>query len=131
VLVGSTAAVSGFQTIIDSGTTIIYGPPAAVKTLYSKIPGSAVYDSTNGYYSYPCNTPPTVSFNWGGKNWAISAANFNLGQTTSGSSQCIGAIAGQDLGLGTNVWLLGDSFMKNVYSAFSFDQNAVGFASLK
>jgi cathepsin D len=43
----------------------------------------------------------------------------------------VGAIAGQDIGLGSNVWLLGDSFLKNVYSAFSFDKNAVGFASLK
>ena len=56
--------------------------------------------------------------------------SFNLGQTTSGSSQCVGALAGQGLGLGSNVWLLGDSFMKNVYTAFSFDDNAVGFATL-
>ena len=35
-----------------------------------------------------------------------------------------------DLGLGSNVWLLGDSFMKNVYTAFSFDKNSVGFAKL-
>ncbi|OSD07013.1 acid protease [Trametes coccinea BRFM310] len=128
--VGSTAAVSNFETIIDSGTTIMYGPPSAVKAFYSHVSGSKVYDSANGYYSYPCNSPPSVSFSWGGKKWAISAANFNLGQTSSGSSQCVGALAGQDLGLGNNVWLLGDSFMKNVYTAFSFDDDAVGFATL-
>lgn len=74
--------------------------------------------------------------------------SFNLGEV--GSGQCVGALAGQDIGLGANVWLLGDrcffrlasihiweglttshSFMKNVYTAFSFDQNAVGFAALK
>ncbi|OBZ70908.1 Aspartic protease [Grifola frondosa] len=128
--VGSTSAVSNFETIIDSGTTIMYGPPSAIKTLYSKVPGSAVYDSANGYYSFPCTSVPSVSFSWGGQNWAISAANFNLGETSSGSGQCVGALAGQDLGLGNNVWLLGDSFMKNVYTAFSFDQDAVGFAAL-
>jgi cathepsin D len=57
-------------------------------------------------------------------------SSFNLGATEDGSSDCVGALAGQDLGLGDNVWLLGDSFMKNVYSVFSFDQNAVGFADL-
>ncbi|KAJ2968031.1 hypothetical protein NUW54_g13335 [Trametes sanguinea] len=128
--VGSKAAVSNFETIIDSGTTIMYGPPSAVKAFYQSVSGSKVYDSENGYYSYPCNSPPSVSFSWGGKKWAISADNFNLGQTSTGSSQCVGALAGQDLGLGSNVWLLGDSFMKNVYTAFSFDNNAVGFASL-
>ncbi|KDQ54107.1 hypothetical protein JAAARDRAFT_209569 [Jaapia argillacea MUCL 33604] len=129
-LVNGATAVSGFETVIDSGTTIMYGPPSAVQTFYSKVPGSALYDSTNGYYSYPCSSPPTVAFSWGGKSWTVSSANFNLGQTSSGSSQCVGALAGQDLGLGSNVWLLGDSFMKNVYTVFSFAQNAVGFATL-
>ncbi|OCH86504.1 acid protease [Obba rivulosa] len=129
-LVDMTVANSGFSTIIDSGTTIMYGPPSAVKTFYAKVPGSAVYDSNAGYYSYPCNALPTISFNWGGKNWVISSANFNLGMTSAGSNRCIGALAGQDLGLGNNVWLLGDSFMKNQYTVFSFAQNAVGFASL-
>ncbi|KAI0335089.1 acid protease [Cubamyces sp. BRFM 1775] len=128
--VGSKAVVSGFETIIDSGTTIMYGPPSAVRTFYKSVSGSAVYDSENGYYSFPCNSPPTVSFSWGGKQWQISAANFNLGETSSGSGKCVGALAGQDIGLGNNVWLLGDSFMKNVYTAFSFDDDAVGFAQL-
>ena len=77
----------------------------------------------------------------------VVVCSFSLGETESGSGQCVGAIAGQDLGLGDNVWLLGDryalfptqffplltepqSFMKNVYSVFSFEQNAVGFAAL-
>ena len=37
--------------------------------------------------------------------------SFNLGQTTSDSSQCVGALAAQDLGLGTGVWLLGDRYL--------------------
>ncbi|KIP04061.1 hypothetical protein PHLGIDRAFT_76564 [Phlebiopsis gigantea 11061_1 CR5-6] len=128
-VVGSKKPNTGIDTIIDSGTTIIYGPPSAVKTFYASISGSAVYDSDNGYYSYPCDSLPTVGFTWGGKTWKISSANFNLGEADS-SSTCVGAIAGQDLGLGDDVWLLGDSFMKNVYTAFSVDDSAVGFATL-
>ncbi|KAH9929580.1 acid protease [Epithele typhae] len=129
--VGSKAAVSGFETIIDSGTTIMYGPPSAVKTFYKAISGSGVYDSSEGYYYYPCDSPPTVSFAWGsGKKWEITEENFSLGETESGSGKCVGALAGQDLGLGSSVWLLGDSFMKNVYTAFSTDNEAVGFAAL-
>ena len=72
--VGSTAAVSNFETIIDSGTTIMYGPPSAVETFYSMIPGSGVYDSSEGYYYYPCNSLPTVSFTWdGGKKWEVTS----------------------------------------------------------
>jgi cathepsin D len=60
----------------------------------------------------------------------ISAANINLGMTDDGSSLCVGALAGVDLGLGDDVWLLGDSFMKNVYTVFDLDQEAIGFATL-
>lgn len=73
-LIGSTTVVSGFKTIIDSGTTIMYGPPAAVKTFYSKISGSAVFDPENGFYSFPCSSVPPAAFSWGGKSWAVSAA---------------------------------------------------------
>ncbi|KAJ6554591.1 acid protease [Mycena capillaripes] len=129
VKVGPSAAVSNFETIIDSGTTIMYGPPAAVQAVYAKVPGSALFDSVNGFYSFPCNAPPQISFNWGGRDWTISSANINLGLTADGSSLCVGALAGQDIGLG-NTWLLGDSFMKNVYTVFDVEQKAVGFASL-
>ncbi|EKM60386.1 uncharacterized protein PHACADRAFT_203598 [Phanerochaete carnosa HHB-10118-sp] len=128
-VVGSKNPNTDFETVIDSGTTIMYGPPSAVKTFYAAVSGSRLYDSEEGYYSYPCNSPLTVGFNWGGKTWDVTSANFNLGRTHQGSSQCVGALAGQDIGLGS-VWLLGDSFMKNVYTVFSFDQNAVGFAAL-
>ncbi|EKM60424.1 uncharacterized protein PHACADRAFT_132970 [Phanerochaete carnosa HHB-10118-sp] len=129
-VVGSTSPNTNLETIIDSGTTIMYGPPSAIKTFYAAVSGSEVVNATEGFYSYPCNSPPAVGFSWGNKTWQISSDNFNLGQVNNGSSQCVGALAGQDLGLGSNVWLLGDSFMKNVYTAFSFDKNAVGFASL-
>ena len=75
-IAGTKTAVSGFQTIIDSGTTIMYGPPSAVKTFYAAIPGSKVYDSSEGYYSYPCNSLPTVGFSWGGKTWEVSSDKY-------------------------------------------------------
>jgi len=130
VAVASSTAVSDFQTIIDSGTTLAYGPPAAVKKVFAKVKGSKLFDSTNGFYSYPCATPPNISFSWDGQDWAISAENLNLGTTEQGSSDCVASLAAQDLGLGTDVWLLGDAFMKNVYTVFDMDQEAVGFAQL-
>ena len=98
------------ETIIDSGTTLIYGPPDQVKTLYANIPGSKEYDDEEGFYTVPCKSVPNnVGFNWGGKSWTISAANFNLGEDeNSDGTQCVGAIVGQDLGLGDDVWLVGD-----------------------
>ena len=60
------------ETIIDSGTTIIYGTSDQVRDFYNKIPGSLVYGDGNGFYSYPCNSNPVLSFNWGGESWEVS-----------------------------------------------------------
>lgn len=62
----------------------------------------------------------------------ITPCSFNLGETYKGSGLCTGAlvVAENSLGLGNNTWLLGDSFMKGIYTTFSFDHNAVGFATL-
>jgi len=128
--VNSAVALSGFETIIDTGTSIMYAPTDAAKTFYSMVPGAALFDSTNGFYSFPCASVPKVAFNWGGSDWEVTSANFNLGLTAESSSDCVGALVGADLGLGSDVWLLGDSFMKNVYTAFDFAQPAVGFAAL-
>jgi len=76
ILVDGVSAVSGFQTIIDSGTTIVYGPPSAVEKVYAMVPGSELFDSTNGYFSFPCNSVPNIAFNWGGQDWAISSAKW-------------------------------------------------------
>ena len=108
----------------------MYGPPSHVAAVYHAV-GGRLFDQQNGLYSFPCKYPPSISFNWGGNDWTISADNINLGTTKAGSDQCVGALAAQDLGLGDGVWLLGDAFMKNVYTAFSFDRSAVGFARLK
>ncbi|KAI0324335.1 acid protease [Cubamyces sp. BRFM 1775] len=126
---GKTAA-SNFDTVIDSGSTIMTAPPDAADAFWRQVKGSQVYDEEQGLYSFPCNSVPEVAFSWGGKSWTVSADDFNLGETEQGSSQCVGALSGGNLGLGDSTWLLGDTFMKNVYTVFSVDDNSVGFAEL-
>ncbi|KAI0675130.1 acid protease [Trametes maxima] len=129
ILIDSQTVVSGFTTVIDSGTSFIYGLPNEVAVFYEAIPGSQLYDPALGIYTFPCaSIPSNIAFNWGGKSWTLSAENFNLGAGTS-ATECVGAILGKDMGVGG--WVVGDSFMKNVYTAFSLDSNSVGFATLK
>jgi cathepsin D len=69
--VGDFDAGSGFETIIDSGTTLMYGPPYDVQMFYSKVPGSELCDE-NGFYYVPCDFSQPISFSWGGKKWPIA-----------------------------------------------------------
>ena len=73
---GKSAPLSPFKTIIDSGTSIMYGPQAEVEKVYAQVPGSqALTGALQGSYSFPCNNAPKISFKWGsGKAWTISEA---------------------------------------------------------
>lgn len=106
---GQPALSDAFDTIIDSGSTIVTAPQAAADAFWQNVQGASLFDQSQGLYSYPCSSPPQVSFNWGGQDWQISADALSLGETQQGSGLCVGAISGGNLGLGDNVWLLGDT----------------------
>ena len=55
-VVGSKTANSNFETIIDSGTTIMYGPPSAVKAFYAAIRD---YSDLASQYAMSCRVGQT------------------------------------------------------------------------
>ncbi|KAM0753709.1 acid protease [Meredithblackwellia eburnea MCA 4105] len=135
-IVDSTAQVSSkkvsalgtFSAIIDTGTSVIVAPTASAAAFWAAVPNSAVYGS--GYYTYECNSPPKLSFTFGGNSqqWTMSSDSLNLGKVSAGSSRCVGSIVGADIGVAA--WVMGDTFLENVYSTFDFSTNAVGFSTL-
>ncbi|KAF9225068.1 acid protease, partial [Gyrodon lividus] len=113
--------------VIDSGTELILGLPTDVATLYQAIGGtdaSSTYRS--GYYTFPCNNVPKVNFTLDGTSFGISTAKFNLGATSYGSPNCVGAIVAA--GGVISSWVIGHAFLTNVYTAFDVGNMRVGFA---
>ncbi|KZT25130.1 acid protease [Neolentinus lepideus HHB14362 ss-1] len=114
---------------IDTGTTLVGGPSSAIAQVYSEIPGSAPGTGNfEGYYTYPCSTAVNVSLAFGGNSWSISPADFKLTQISN--SQCLGALFELETGGSAPAWIVGDTFLKNVYSVFRFNPPSVGFAQL-
>ena len=61
--------------------------------------------------------------------WPISNADFNLMQASS--TACVGAFFALDTsGTSAPPWIVGDTFLKNVYSVFRASPPSVGFAQL-
>lgn len=114
--------------IIDTGTTLIIGDSDAVSKFYSQIPGAQpAFDTVGqGMYTFPCSSVPTISFTFGGKAFPISQDDFNMG-TTGSDGQCVGSIVGND---NMSFWIVGDVFLRGVYTAFDFGGKRVGFAEL-
>ncbi|KAF5328713.1 hypothetical protein D9619_011734 [Psilocybe cf. subviscida] len=121
---------------IDTGTTLIGGPTADVQAFWAAVPNSAPSPSGPGYFNFPCNQQLSVSMSFGGKSWPISSQDMNIGTEQNDNTRCVGAIF--DLEAGTSItasdgnpgWVVGDTFLKNVYSVFRSDPPSVGFAEL-
>lgn len=121
---------------IDTGTTLIGGPTTDVQAIYAAIPGSQTVPTMQGFFSFPCSTQVSISLSFGGKAWPINTADMNLGPVTRGSTQCVGGIF--DLSLGSNIvagngnpsWVVGATFLKNVYSVYRSNPPSIGFAQL-
>ncbi|KAI5862362.1 acid protease [Durotheca rogersii] len=121
---GEPAGVRGRVAFIDTGTTFVFGPPADVRALYSLIPGSSTTD--NGQtYTVPCDSNVPVSFSFSGQRWDALAKDFTTKKNADGI--CFGNIYGLEFVPGA--WLIGDMFLKNVYSVFDMDQRRIGFAA--
>lgn len=141
---------------IDTGTTLIGAPSDIAQEFWSNVPGSAalsgqyqgmysfracfqlflVSHSTHRMWHTACSTSISASISFGGTTWPISSDDMNLGVVSGvGSKQmCAGGVfdIGSTVGNGQGLpsWIVGDTFLKNVYSVFQADPPAVGFAQL-
>ncbi|KAF9218348.1 acid protease [Gyrodon lividus] len=113
--------------IIDTGSTLIHGSLSDVAKLYKAIGGTHASSTFgNGYYIFPCDAVPSVSFTIGGVSFPIPAGAFKLGTSPIDPSVCIGTIiAGQ-----YKSWIVGSVFLSQFYTAFDLANARVGFATL-
>ncbi|KZV73514.1 acid protease [Peniophora sp. CONT] len=119
---------------IDTGTALLGGPTAAVRAFWAQVNGSQELSEQNaGFWEFPCTTDISSTLAFGGTAWPISAEDMNLGQIEEGL--CVGALFDLTQGAMTSPstpqWIVGDTFLKNVYTVFrAGDSPAVGFAEL-
>ncbi|RDX49646.1 acid protease [Lentinus brumalis] len=113
-------AGSASYAAIDTGTTRVGGPADSTSALYAQIPGSETLTGDNtGYYTYPCDTNVTVTIKFGDHSnvWPILNADFLLMQVSENS--CVAGFFQLDTsGTSAPPWIIGDTFVKNVYSVF-------------
>lgn len=114
--------------ILDTGTTLVFGPPDDVRAFWSSVPGAI--DNNDGTWTVDCNrTDIKASFNLAGKDWEFDPTDLIFEDEPG---KCFGAIIYQMSmwPLGAK-WLVGGTFLKNVYTAFQYDPPQVGLAKLK
>lgn len=121
---GTSCQLVGKSAIIDTGTSYILMPPADAQALHAQIPGS----TNNGgspNYMVPCSTAAAVQFTFSGITYGVYPNDY-VDKADSTGHMCASNIIGQQA-YSANQWILGDVFLKNVYTVFDFDKDRIGF----
>ncbi|GJE93429.1 A1 family peptidase [Phanerochaete sordida] len=106
--------------VLDTGTSTSTAPPQYVDAMYKHLPG-ARFDSKNRRYYVPCDTKLNISIVFAGSHlYPMHPLDvINPDHVENGSLMCTGSFEYEANYTGID-FLLGDSFMRNVYSLFEF-----------
>lgn len=123
---GQKAGLGGRTAVIDTGTSYAFMPEEDAKKFYALLPEATVSED-GGSYTVPCDTTIPAQFTFGGVTYEVSAKDWVGGKNGDGSNTCTSNIYSRDAS-GQGSWLLGDTFLKNVYAVFDMGNNQIGFA---
>jgi hypothetical protein len=115
--------VLGCDMVVDTGTSVLAGPPSAVNALLAKI-GNVAEDCSNTM------SLPSITIRMGGKDFDLSPDFYVIrAQDDHGKEQCQIGIEG--INAGAPIWILGDPFLRKYYTVWDAEQKRVGFAVAK
>uniref|UniRef100_A0A3Q0R5Q3 pepsin A n=1 Tax=Amphilophus citrinellus TaxID=61819 RepID=A0A3Q0R5Q3_AMPCI len=119
---GQTVACSGgCQAIIDTGTSVIVGPTSDINNLNSWVGastdqyGDAIVNCQN------IQSMPDVTFTLNGNAFTVPASAY-VSQSSSG------CLTGFGQGGSTQLWILGDVFIREYYAIFNAQSQYIGLA---
>jgi hypothetical protein len=148
--------------IMDTGTSLIYGPQSAVQTMAKSLGGS--FAPQVSMYMIDCSTTvPDMEFTIGGNPITIPGSDLVL-RDDSGN-YCFFTVAIMNFGeaafdrvatlnedlsdgvidqvnrfvgssalpvpAGYDIWLVGDTFLRKVYTVYDYGANKFGYGKLK
>ncbi|KAH9985170.1 aspartic peptidase domain-containing protein [Russula vinacea] len=130
---GNDTHVSTLGAVLDSSSPLIFGDHESIANIYAGIPGSSRLNVTDPkqfqLWTYPCNTTVNASIVISNTSFNIPSDKFNY--TTIGEGLCIGVFAEfaadiEDPGF----WVLGNGFLRNVYTELDYGKLQIGFGQL-
>lgn len=146
--------------IMDTGTSLIYGPPSQVESMLNSLNSEWQFSTKLSLYQISCEADvPDMTFTIAGKDYTVPAEDlviadesgqycfFGVARMTY-NVQAAGAAAldahvdlppAENLAARNlvpekfkgNTWLVGDSFLRNYYTIYDYNNEKFGLAALK
>ncbi|KAF9453436.1 acid protease [Macrolepiota fuliginosa MF-IS2] len=118
--------------VLDTGTALLMAPREDVDAIHSRIPGAK---QASGSWTVPCATKTSLALTIGNIDFSIDPRDLAFIPADDSGKDCWSGI-----GVGTvgpfhlpTTWLLGNTFLKNVYSSMNADEgkDEISFAKLR
>lgn len=105
---------------LDTGTSLSQIPQTYAAAIYGDVPGAQLY-SSSGIYVLPCDTKINVSFVFGGVEYPVHPID-TIAATSDGAGGviCFSGFPFSDGFSNSEDFLIGDSFLRNVYSLYDY-----------
>lgn len=116
--------LTGCYMVVDTGTSILAGPPSSVSALTDKI-GTVATDCSN------LDKLPTIQFTLGGKDFDLEPEFYVLKAKDDKSGKVECQLGIQGVNAGVPIWILGDPFLRKYYTVWDAEEKRVGFATAK
>ncbi|KAG0252265.1 hypothetical protein DFQ27_008179 [Actinomortierella ambigua] len=135
---GQQIPLTNVTATIDTGTTAFLVPPAISNAVNGAIPGAAQLTGADDSWLLPCTGSSKITLTFGTFSADIPYADLVLeatAQQTSRGPYCYSTVMHPTGATATiDQWLIGDTFIKNVFSVYDFSNTAplgrIGFAKL-
>lgn len=118
---GKSASLKGRSAILDTGTTFMFLPPDDAKAMLDLIPGSS-FDGE--YWHIPCETTISVTLVFNNVGYQISPKDY-VGESVD-DGKCACNVVSRAPTDDETTWLLGGTFLKNVYTVYDMDKDRIG-----
>lgn len=117
---------SGCEGIVDTGTSLMAGPPKDVANIQSIIGSQPL---AAGEYTIDCNLIsqlPAITYVIDGVDYSLAGSDYILQVQT----ECLVGFTGIDLSPEGLSWILGDVFIRKYYTQFDIANERIGFATV-